>query len=106
MTDKTVYELQAEVCKSLAHPLRIEVIDLLRDGERRFGDVLEQTGGLKSNLSQHLSVMVNSGILKARKDSRFTYYSLSSVKVAKACALMREVLVENLEKQRDLLRKF
>lgn len=106
MADKTVYELQAEVCKSLAHPLRIEVIDLLRDGERSFGDLLEQTGGLKSNLSQHLSVMANRGILKARKDSRFTYYSLSSVKVADACSLMREVLVEKLEKQRDLLGKF
>ena len=80
MADKTVYELQAEVCKSLAHPLRIEVIDLLRDGERNFGDLLEQTGGLKSNLSQHLSVLANRGILKARKDSRFTYYSLSSVR--------------------------
>lgn len=106
MVDKTVYESQAEVCKSLAHPLRIEVIDLLRDGELCFGDLLEQTGGLKSNLSQHLSVMVNSGILEAHKDSRFNYYRLSSVKVADACSLMREVLVEKLEKQRDLLGKF
>lgn len=106
MSNKSIYRLQAETCKALAHSLRIEVIDLLRDGELCFGDLLEQTGGLKSNLSQHLSVMVKSGILKARKDSRFNYYSLSSVKVAEACSLMREVLIENLEKQRDLLGKF
>lgn len=47
--------------------------------------------------------MVNSGILNARKDSRFSYYSLSSVKVAEACSLMREVLVEKIDKQRDML---
>lgn len=102
MADKKVYELHAEVCKALAHPLRIEVIDLLQRNELCFTDILEQTGGLKSNLSQHLSVMVNSGILKVRKDSRCNYYSLSSSKVAKACSLMREVLIDNLKKQQEL----
>ncbi|MDO9000984.1 MAG: metalloregulator ArsR/SmtB family transcription factor [Bacteroidota bacterium] len=102
MLDKTVYKLHAEVCKALAHPLRIEVIDLLQTGELCFSDILETTGGLKSNLSQHLSVMVDSGILKVRKDSRCNYYSLSSSKVAKACSLMREVLIENLKKQQKL----
>ncbi|MGE0638494.1 MAG: ArsR/SmtB family transcription factor [Bacteroidia bacterium] len=94
--------MHAEVCKALANPLRIEVIDLLQKGELCFSDILEETGGLKSNLSQHLSVMVSSGILKARKDSRCNYYSLSSSKVAKACSLMREVLIENLKKQQEL----
>lgn len=102
MRDKKIYKLHAEVCKALANPLRIEVIDLLQKGELCFSDILEETGGLKSNLSQHLSVMVSSGILKARKDSRCNYYSLSSSKVAKACSLMREVLIENLKKQQEL----
>lgn len=102
MNDKRIYELHAEVCKALAHPLRIEVIDILQKGELCFGDILEETGGIKSNLSQHLSVMVNSGILRVRKDSRCNYYSLSSIKVAKACALMREVLIENMKKQQAL----
>ena len=99
--DKKIYELHAEVCKALANPLRIEVIDLLQKGELCFSDILEEIGGLKSNLSQHLSVMVNSGILMARKDSRCNYYSLSSSKVAKACSLMREVLIDNLKKQQE-----
>lgn len=105
MLDKTVYELQAEVCKALAHPLRIEVIELLQKGEMRFGDLLEKTGGLKSNMSQHLSVMVSSGILKVRKDSKSKYYRLSSAKVANACSIMREVLIENLKKQQEVLKK-
>ncbi len=103
MPDKRIFELHAEVCKALAHPLRIEVIHLLQEGEMCFSDLLEETGGLKSNLSQHLSIMVKCGILKARKDSRCSYYSLSSSKVAKACSLMREVLVDNHKKNKEIL---
>lgn len=105
MSDKKIFELHADTCKALAHPLRIEVIDSLQDKELCFTDILEVTGGLKSNLSQHLSVMTKKGILKTRRDGQCTYFSLSSEKVAQACRLMREVLVDNLKKQQEILEK-
>ena len=105
MIAKQIYELHADVCKALGHPLRIEVIDLLQKKERCFSDILEVTGGLKSNLSQHLSVMVKKGILKMRREGQNNYYSLSSHKVAQACQLMREVLIDSIKKQADLLEK-
>lgn len=104
--NKEIYALHAEVCKALAHPLRIEVIDLLQKGELCFSDILERTGGLKSNLSQHLSIMTNSGILNVRKDSRCNYFKLSSSKVAKACSLMREVLVKDLKKKQRIIKNY
>ena len=103
MTNKKVYELHAEIFKALAHPLRIEVIDVLQKEELCFSEVLEKTGGLKSNLSQHLTIMVGNGILKVRRDSRCNYYSLSSQKVAKACQLMREILTENVKGKNKIL---
>ena len=105
MPDKKIFELHADVCKALGHALRIEVIDLLQDKELCFTDILEITGGLKSNLSQHLSVMTKKGILSMRKEGQCNYYSLSSEKVAQACRLMREVLVDNLKKQKEILDK-
>jgi ArsR family transcriptional regulator len=105
MPQKEIFRLHAEVCKALSHPLRLEVIDILQEGELCFSDILDITGGLKSNLSQHLSVMVKQGILRMRKEGVCNYYRLSSVKVAKACDLMREVLTENLKKQRKILEK-
>jgi len=105
MIDKKIFELHADVCKALGHPLRIEVIDLLQNNELCFTDILEITGGLKSNLSQHLSVMTKKGILKTRREGQCTYFSLSSKKVAEACRLMREVLIDSLKKQKDLLEK-
>jgi len=105
MNGKKIFELHADVCKALGHSLRIEVIDLLQEKELCFSDILEVTGGLKSNLSQHLSVMTKKGILKMRRDGQCHYYSLSSKKVAQACRLMREVLIDNLKKHKDLLEK-
>lgn len=105
MTNKKIFELHADVCKALGHPLRIEVIDLLQEKELCFSDILEVTGGLKSNLSQHLTVMTKKGILKMRREGQCNYYSLSSKKVAQACRLMREVLIESLKKQNALLEK-
>jgi DNA-binding transcriptional ArsR family regulator len=105
MADKKIFELHADVCKALGHPLRIEIIDLLQDNELCFTDILEVTGGLKSNLSQHLSVMTKKGILRVRRDGQCNYFTLSSKKVAQACRLMREVLIENLKKQKSILEK-
>lgn len=105
MADKRIFELHANICKALGHSIRIEIIDLLQARELTFSDILEVTGGLKSNLSQHLSVMVSKGILSQRKEGQNVYYKLSSRKVAQACRLMREVLIENLEKQSLLLKK-
>ena len=101
--EKKIYELQADVCKVLGNPLRIQVIELLAGKELCFSDILEITGGLKSNLSQHLSVMTSKGILRMRKEGQCNYYSLASEKVARACSLMREVLVDNLRKSQSIL---
>lgn len=103
MHDKKIFELHADVCKALGHSLRIEVIDLLQDNELCFTDILDKTGGLKSNLSQHLSVMTKKGILKTRREGQCIYFSLSSKKVAQACRLMREVLIDHLKKHKAVL---
>jgi ArsR family transcriptional regulator len=103
--DKHIYQLHAQVCKALAHGIRIEIIDLLQDKEMGFGGIFEKTGIAKSSLSQHLSVMVEKGILIQRKEGLNSYYRVSTDKVSKACQLMREVLIEKLEKSTEILKK-
>ncbi|MFZ5554779.1 MAG: ArsR/SmtB family transcription factor [Bacteroidota bacterium] len=100
---RKTYELQAEICKALAHPLRIEIIELLGKKEMCFSDILKKTGGLKSTLSQQLSLMVEKGILQSRKDSRCVYFRLTSAKVEKVCGLMREVLIKNIDHKKKML---
>lgn len=105
MTTKKVFEMNAEVLKALAHPLRMQVISVLQKKELCFSDILEETGGIKSNLSQHLSVMVDKGILSSRKDSRCNYFRVASPKVAKVCGLVGEILSEHVKQQNDILKK-
>lgn len=105
MKDKTIYVLHANICKALANPIRIEIIEILGDREVAFTDLQTKTGVLKSNLSQHLSLMVSNGLLVQRREGLKAYYKLSSEKIAIACRMMREILVDNLEKQHDIVKQ-
>ena len=103
--DKHIYQLHAEVCKALSHGIRIEIIDLLQDSEMSFSELYDKIGISKSSLSQHLSIMVGKGILIRRKEGLNSYYRVSTDKVSKACQLMREVLIEKLEKSTEILKR-
>ena len=103
MSDKMIYQMHADVCKALAHSIRIEIIDLLQDKEKGFGEIADKTGIAKSNLSQHLSIMVEKGILIQRKEGLNSHFKVSTDKVSKACQLMREVLIEKIERSAKIL---
>ncbi len=105
MANKILFKLQANVSKALGHPIRMEIIHLLKNREESFSYLLEATGCLKSNLSQHLKLMTENGILKVRREGQCSYFSLTSNKVAKACLLMREVLLEKLKEQQEIIKK-
>ena len=105
MSNKMIFQLHADVCKALAHSIRIEVIDLLQDKEMSFGEIADKTGTTKSSLSQHLSIMVEKGILIQRKEGLNSFFKVSTDKVSKACQLMREVLIERLEKSTEILKQ-
>jgi ArsR family transcriptional regulator len=94
--EKSIYELQAEICKILSSPKRIEIISALKDGEKTVTELVDILGTPKANVSQHLAVMRLKGILKSRRDGVNIYYSIANPKVIQACNLMREVLNELL----------
>lgn len=94
--EKSIYELQAEVCKILASPKRIEIINALKDGERSVTELVNIIKTSKANVSQHLAVMRLKGILTSRRDGINIYYNLANPKVVQACNLMKEVLSELL----------
>jgi ArsR family transcriptional regulator len=99
---KEVFELQAGICQTLANAKRLEIISILGDGELAVGILAEKMDVKVSNLSQHLSIMKNKGILISRRDGVHIYYRISNPKVIKACCLMKEVMTELLEAQGKL----
>ncbi len=101
--DKTLFELQSEVCKTLASPKRLEILNTLKDGEKTVTDLVEILGVPKANVSQHLAVMRHRGILNTRRDGVNIYYTVANPKVIQACILMREVLTEQMHEKSKLI---
>jgi len=104
MADRNLYALHASICQTLAHPKRLEAIDQLRSGEMSVSALAEALEISQPNLSQHLTLMRQKGIVTTRREGLNVYYRLASPKIVKACDLMRQVLVEHLEASAALAR--
>jgi ArsR family transcriptional regulator len=101
--EKKLYELQAELCKTLSNPKRLEILDILREeGEISVNRLAERLEIPKANTSQHLAVLRQAGVVATRKDGINVYYSLRSTKISEACSLTRAILLEKLEDQAGL----
>ncbi len=86
------YQLHAHLCKALAHPTRLLIIDELRDGPRSVSELVERIGLRQSNLSQHLGILRDQRLVIARRDGQTVYYSLRDPRVTEAFDLLRQVL--------------
>ncbi len=95
--DTRIYEMHAGVCAALGNAKRIQIIDLLQDGEKSAGTLVQEMGILKANLSQHLNVLKTKGIVMSRREGVSIYYRITNPKIVTACQLMRQVLMEQLE---------
>lgn len=89
-------ELHARVCKAIADPKRLLIINELRDRELSVGDICDALGFTQSNASQHLAVLRERGVVSARRVGSNVFYSLRSQKVVQAVDLLREFLAEDL----------
>lgn len=94
--EKKVYQLHSELCKALSHPKRLEILNLLRDGEKSAGELVSLTDSSKANLSQHLAVLRQRRIVSTRRDGVNIFYRMANPKMIKACDIIREVLFEQL----------
>ncbi len=91
-----IYVMHARVCRVLADAKRLRIINALRNGERTVSELAQLLGLRQTNLSQHLMLLRERGVVTTRRQGPNVYYSLSSQKIVEACELMREVLAEHL----------
>jgi ArsR family transcriptional regulator len=104
MADRQLYQLHASICQTLANPKRLEIIDQLRSGEMPVTALAEALEISQANLSQHLAVMRQKGIVTTRREGLNVYYRLNNPKITQACDLMRQILLEYLEAGAELAR--
>ena len=105
LMDKKIYELHAEICKTLANPLRLEIINALRDGERNVNELVGIVKVSQSNISQHLAIMRQKNIVRARRAGKNIYYKLSYPEMIKACEIIRDILQKQLSGNKRLAKR-
>jgi len=93
-----IYELQANVLKTLSNPRRLEILHRLADGPCEVGRLAIELGMSQPNVSQHLALMRAAGVVTAVRDGREVRYELSDPDVMVACNLMRGVLRRRLSR--------
>jgi DNA-binding transcriptional ArsR family regulator len=104
-SETRIFELQADICQTLANPKRLQILNLLKKGELAVGEMVKVMRIAKANLSQHLSIMRQKGILVTRREGTTIYYRLARPKITEACAIMREVLMDSLADQEKLSKR-
>lgn len=100
-----IYKMHAEVCKTLANPVRLKIINTLRTKKMSASDLLKIIKTNKVILSQHMAILTEKGVVKAERSGKNVFYQLSDPQIIKACDIMRKVLIKNLEKNKELLKK-
>ena len=103
VSKKEIYKLQANICQVLGNEKRIEIIELLKSNELSAGELREKMGIPKANLSQHLTIMKQRGILIDRREGVNIYYKIANLKVVTACQIMKEVLLEDFKRVKEIV---
>ena len=103
--DKKIFEMHADICKVFTNPKRLEIISLLRDGEKTVNELTELAGVPQANVSQHLTVLRQNDVVTTRRNGANIYYKIANPKILQAFDLMREVLLEKLSENEKLARR-
>ncbi len=100
-----LFRLHASFCKNLADANRLLIIDVLGKGEMPVGELAQQLDLTQSNVSKHLALMREHNIVEARRDGANIYYRLSDTRISEAIQLLKDIQVEQIERQRLLAQR-
>ena len=98
-----VFRIKSDFFKGLAHPIRLQVIEYLKDKESNVGKLVEVLGVEQSNLSRHLTILKELGILKTRREKTTVYYSIHDPDIFKVLRPMSEILRKKIKRSEKLL---
>ncbi len=100
---RPIYQVKAEFFKTLAHPARIRVLEVLREGERSVSELIPEVGLEPSHLSQQLGILRRARILQARKEGSTVRYSVTDERIFDLLAVAKDILTSSLAESGHLL---
>ncbi len=100
--DEEVFERQVLICKAFANSTRLHILELLGRRDWAAGELQQELGVSKANLSQHVTVMKTAGVIVRRRRGKQVYFSLAMPEVKHACQLIRSVLRNQVQNSKRL----
>lgn len=88
---KITYQQNAEVYKLLASPKRLEILNTIRNQEVSVENLIEVIGASKANVSQHLAVLRQAGLVHVRREGQRAYYKLIDPRIIEPCSVLHEL---------------
>ncbi|THF84348.1 winged helix-turn-helix transcriptional regulator [Deinococcus sp. KSM4-11] len=98
--EQSLHRYKASLFKSLAHPLRLAILDALRDGEKTVTQLQELTGGEQATISQHLTILRTHHFITFRKEGTLAYYRNEDPEVYVFLDLGRQLYERQLNRYR------
>ena len=95
MTEDADIDRASRSLKAMSHPLRLKILCTLGGDEISVQDIVEHVGTSQSNISQHLAILRDKGILASRKDANRVYYRVSDARTLALIGMMRTVFCNN-----------
>lgn len=102
----TVRKFKAEIFRALGNATRLEILEVLREGELPVSAIMERIGRDAANVSQHLSVLRLRGLLVNRKDGNQVFYSVRDTRLFEVLDLMRRYSTAHVKDHIALLRRY
>jgi DNA-binding transcriptional ArsR family regulator len=99
---RKIFEMQCQICKAMAHPVRLEIVELLYKREMSAAALLEALEIPKASLSKHMAMLMQAGIVDSARDGRQVRYRLSRPEIHDACVIMRSLLYQRLKQGEKL----
>ena len=100
---RPVYELKADLFKTLGHPVRIRVLEVLRDGASSVATIAQAVGVSGSTLSQHLTTLRRSEVVASHREGSTVIYTVTDPRVFELLEVGRAILTSTLEHNREML---
>ena len=100
---RPVYQVKAEFFKTLSHPARIRILELLRDGERPVSELIPEVGIEPSHLSQQLAILRRASLVRSRKDGSSVIYSVTEPRLFQLLEVAKSIITSSLTETRELL---
>ena len=103
---EAVVEQVANYFRVLGEPMRLRLLNVLRDGERCVQDLVDETETSQANVSKHLKVMLQAGILAKRSQGTQAFYRVTDDLIFELCNLVCDRLASRIEQQALHFRTF